>query len=82
MKIGNCDKMEPRICGPFEILARIGPVAYQIALPAILKIHNLFHVSLLKKYVHDPTHMIDWNLVQVELEGEFQEEPLRILDQR
>jgi hypothetical protein len=74
--------MAPRFCGPFEILTRIGPIAYQLALPANLRIHNVFHVSLLKKYVHDPTHMIDWNLVQVELEGEFQVEPLRILDWR
>jgi hypothetical protein len=63
MKLGNYDKMAPRFCGPFEILARIGPMAYQLALPANLKFHNVFHVSLLKKYVHDPTHMIDWNLV-------------------
>jgi hypothetical protein len=82
LKLGNCAKLAPRFCGPFEILARIGPVAYQLALPANLRIHNVFHVSLLKKYVHDPTHMIDWNLVQVEPEGEFQVEPLRILDQR
>jgi hypothetical protein len=74
--------LAPRFCGPFEILARIGPVAYQLALPANLKIHNVFHVSLLKNYVHDPTHMIDWNLVQVEPEGEFQAEPLHILDRR
>ena len=80
LKLGNCAKMAPRFCGPFEILARIGPMAYQLALLANLKIHNVFHVSLLKKYVHDPTHMIDWNLVQVEPEGEFQVEPLRILE--
>ena len=57
-------------------------MAYQRALPVNLKIHNVFHVSLLKNYVHDPTHMIDWNMVQVEPEGEFQEEPLCILDLR
>jgi hypothetical protein len=82
LKLGNCSKLAPRFCGPFEILARIGPVAYQLALPANLKVHNVFHVSLLKKYIHDPTHIIDWNMVQVEPEGEFQEEPLRILDRK
>jgi hypothetical protein len=63
-------------------LDRVGPVAYRLALLANLRIYNLFHVSLLKKYIHDPTHMIDWNLVQVEPEGEFQVEPLCILDRR
>jgi hypothetical protein len=63
LNLGNYAKLEPRFCGPFLILALIGPVAYQPALPANLKIHNVFHVSLLKNYVHDPTHMIDWNLV-------------------
>ena len=63
LKLGNCAKMEPRFCGPFEILTRIRPIAYYLALPANLRIHNEFHVSLLKNYIHDPTHMIDWNLV-------------------
>jgi hypothetical protein len=53
LKLGNCAKMAPRFCGPFEILARIGHVAYQLSLLANLRIHNVFHVSLLKKYVHD-----------------------------
>jgi hypothetical protein len=82
LKLGNCVKLAPSFCGPFEILARVGPVAYQLALPANLRIHNVFHVSLLEKYIHDPTHMIDWNLVPVEPEGEFQVEPLHILSQR
>jgi hypothetical protein len=80
LKLGNCAKLAPRFCGPFEILARVGPVAYQLALRANLRIHNVFHVSLLEKYIHDPTHMIDWNFVSVETEGEFQVEPLHIMD--
>jgi hypothetical protein len=51
LKLENCAKLAPRFCGPFEILARIGPMAYQLALRANLKNHNVFHVSLLKKYV-------------------------------
>lgn len=74
--------MSPRYCGPFEILARIGPIAYQQALPANIKVHNVFHVSLLKKYVHDATHVIDWTNIQVEPEGEFQVGPEGIIDRR
>jgi hypothetical protein len=82
LKLGNCSKLAPRFCGPFRILSRIGPVAYQLALPANLKVHNVFHISLLKNYIHDPTHIIDWIMVQVEPEGEFQEEPLFILERK
>jgi len=54
---------------PFEILNRIGPVAYILALLPIVKFHDVFHVSLLKKYVQDVDHVIDWFVFQVELEG-------------
>ena len=46
-----------------EILSRVGPTAYQLALPPNIKIHNVFHISILKKYVHDATHVIDWNVI-------------------
>ena len=58
LKLGNCSKMEARYCGTFEILERIGHVAYMLALPASLSIHNLFHVSLLKNYVPNVNHAI------------------------
>ena len=41
-----------------------------------------FHVSLLKKYVHDTNHVIYWDVIQVEPEGEFQTKPLGILDRK
>ena len=69
--LGSCAKLAPRYCGPFEIFSRIGQVAYQLALPPNLKVHNVFLIFMLKKYVHDATHVVNWNDVQVEPEGFF-----------
>jgi hypothetical protein len=82
LKMGACAKLAPQYCGPFEVLDRVGPVAYQLALPHTVKEHNVFHVSLLNKYVHDANHITDWSVIQVELEGEFLPEPQCILDRR
>ena len=51
LKLGSCAKLVPRYCGPFEILSRMGQVAYKLALPPNLKVHNVFHIFVLKKYV-------------------------------
>ena len=53
-----------------------------MALLAHIRIHNIFHVLLLKKYVYDSTHIIDWNVVQVEPKGEFWVEHVCILDRK
>ena len=82
LRLGSCANLAPRYCEPFEILSRIGQVAYQLALPPNLKVHNVFHISVLKKYVHDATHVINWNDVQVEPEGDFLVEPNCILERR
>ena len=82
LSLGSCAKLAPRYCGPFEILSRIGQVAYQLALPPNLRVHNVFHISVLKKYVHDATHVVNWNDVQVEPEGDFLVEPDCILKRR
>ena len=80
LRLGSFPKLATRYCGPFEILENIGPIAYILAFPASMRVHNLFHVSLLKKYVPDPNHIIDWNVIQVEHEGGFWVEPLHILN--
>jgi hypothetical protein len=57
-------------------------VAYQLELPANLKVYNVFDVSMFRKYVHHVTHIVNWNVIQVEPEGEYQVEPLFILDKK
>ena len=78
--MGACAKLAPQYCGTFEVLDRVGLVAYRLALPPTFKAHNVFHVSLLKKYVHDANHIIDWSVIQVESEGESLPKPQCILD--
>jgi hypothetical protein len=71
LRLGCFPKLAARYSGPFEILENIRPIAYMLELPTSMRVHNVFHVSLLKKYVPYPNHIIDWSVIQVEHEGEF-----------
>ena len=82
LKLGSCANMSLRFCGPFEVLKRTVPIAYRLAFPASTRAHNVFHVSLLNKYAHDPNHVINWDVIHVEPKGEFRTEPLCILDMK
>ena len=76
-------KLSPRFIGPFEILERIGSVAYRLALPPSMSgIHEIFHVSMLRKYTPDPAHVVDWGQIEVDTDGTFEEGPVCILDSR
>ena len=67
--------------GPFEILKRIGEVAYRLALPPSLTgVHNIFHVSMLKKYLPDPSHIVELEPVQARKDLSYEEYPIRIID--
>ena len=76
-------KLSPRFMGPYEILERIGPVAYRIALPPQLaNLHDVFHVSQLKKYQPDPSHIIEMDEVELRDNMTYKVEPERIVDER
>ena len=75
-------KLNPRYISPFKILERIGPVAYRLELPPELnRIHNVFHVSMLKKYVPDPSHILEVPPVELKDDLSFEIQPVAIVDQ-
>jgi len=62
----KCRKLTPRFVGPFEIIEKVGVVAYQIVLPpSLLNLHDVFHVSQLRKYVYDASHVIQVDDLEV-----------------
>ena len=76
-------KLSPRYIGPFEILERVGTIAYRLTLPqSLLSVHEVFHVSLLRKYAPDPTHVVDWGELVVDADRTFEEGSVRIMDSR
>nr|XP_012567254.1 uncharacterized protein LOC105851203 [Cicer arietinum] len=76
-------KLTPRFIGPYQILKRVGNVAYQIALPSSLSnLHSVFHVSQLRKYIFDPSHVIESDKVQIKDNLTFETLPQQIEDQK
>ena len=74
-------KLSPRYIGPFEILEKVGTVAYRLVLPPSLSgVHEVFHVSMLRKYTPDPTHVVDWGELIIDTDGTFEEGSVRIMD--
>ena len=83
MRFGKSGKLSPRFIGPFEILERIGEAAYRLALPPQLSgVLDVFHVSMLRKYEPDPSHVLDWTDFVVDEDVSYEERPVRVLDRR
>ena len=81
LRFGRKGKPSPRFIGPYEVLERVGPVAYRLALPPELaKLHDVFHVSMLCRYRSDPSHILLVQDIQVQEDFTFDEEPKAILD--
>ena len=83
IRFGKRGKLWPRYIGPFEVLERAGAVAYRLALPPSLSsVHEVFHVSMLRKYTPDPTHIVDWGELVVDADRTFEERLVCIMDSR
>ncbi|KAD5803435.1 hypothetical protein E3N88_14795 [Mikania micrantha] len=81
IRFGKRGKLNPRYIGPFEITKRIGPVAYELNLPDELSsVHNVFHISNLKKCLSDETLVIPLEEIQIDEQLNFVEEPVEIMD--
>ena len=80
MRFGRRGKLIPRYIGPFEILRRIGNVAYELALPpAFSAMHPIFHVSMLRQYIPDKSHVLQYDIVELDDRLTFIEKPVAIL---
>jgi len=81
IRFGTRGKLSPRYIGPFEILDRVGDVSYRLALPPSLDgVHNVFHVSQLRRYVKDDSHILDHSELELQPDLSYQEQPMAILD--
>ena len=79
MKFGKHGKLLSRFIGPFEILERVGIVAYRLdLLPSMSGVHEVFHVSMLRKYTPDPAQVVDWGQIEVDTDETFEERPVCI----
>ena len=82
MHFGKKGKLSPRYVGPFIITEIIGPMAYRVELPPELaEVHDVFHVSTLRRYVHDPLQVVDLEPLQIQANLRYNELPIQILDQ-
>ena len=78
---GRKGKLSPRFIGPYEILERVRPVVYRLTLPLkLVKLHDVFHVSMLRRYRFDISHILLVQDIQVQEDFTFDEEPKAILD--
>ena len=73
-------KLNPRYIGPFEIVERIGPVAYRLDLPEELsQVYNVFHISMLRKYIPDPSQVLETPEIELRDDLSYEEQPMLIL---
>jgi len=74
-------KLNPSYVGSYSVIQRIGKVAYRLELtPELPRVHNVFHVSQLRKYIPDPSHIIEPDPIQLQKDLSYKQQPIQILD--
>ncbi|PKA60527.1 hypothetical protein AXF42_Ash017933 [Apostasia shenzhenica] len=82
-RFGIKGKLKQKYIGPFEIIRQVGKSAYELALPPELAgIHNVFHISSLRKYVADPNHVLKYEPLNIQPDLSYEEKPVKILDRK
>ena len=82
-RFGKKGKLSPRFVGPFEVLEKVVEVAYRTVLPSALSgIHNVFHGSMLRKYIPDPSHFLSYEPLQIRDDLSYEEVLIEILDRK
>ena len=82
-RFGIKGKLAPRYIGPYPIVERCGPVAYRLDLPANLSaVHNIFHVSQLRKCLRVPTEVVASDSIQLEFDLTYPKHPIKIIDRK
>ncbi|XP_071902656.1 uncharacterized protein [Coffea arabica] len=80
---GKRKKLQPRFVGPYKIIQRVGNVAYKLELPPSLsRIHNVFHVSMLKKYHPDPSYILQPESIEIDETLTYKEKSVKLLDRK
>ena len=80
MRFRRKGKLSPRFIGSYKVSKKVGLVAYRLALPPELeKIHNVFHVSMLRRYRSDPSHVVSSEIIELRPDLTYEEEPVEIL---
>ena len=80
MRFGKKSKLSPRFIGSYEMIKKVGLVAYRLALPPELeKIYNVFHVSMVRRYRSDPSHVVSSEIIKLRPNLIYEEEPVEIL---
>ena len=80
MRFEKNGKLSPRFIGSYDVIEKVGPLAYRLALPTKLEnIHNVFHVSMVRRYRSDPSHVVFSETIELRLDLTYKEEPVEIL---